>query len=276
MATREEYKPTSPGRRGMTGREFGAITKQTPEKSLTTKLCKTAGRNAYGRITSYQRGGGAKRRYRIIDFKRNKIDVPATVAAIEYDPNRSANIALLNYADGEKRYILAPLGIKVGQKVVSADVADIQVGNCMKLKNLPLGSQIHNIELRPLGGGKIVRSAGGVAQLMAREGEYALVKLPSGEVRKIDVDCRATIGQLGNVEHENVNIGKAGRTRHMGWRPHVRGSAMNPVDHPHGGGEGRTTGGRHPVTPWGKCTKGAKTRRNKRTKQFIVKDRRKK
>jgi len=202
--------------------------------------------------------------------------VPATVASIEYDPNRSANIALLNYADGEKRYILAPLGVKVGQKVVSAETADIQVGNCMKLKSLPLGSQIHNIELRPLGGGKIVRSAGGVAQLMAREGEYALVKLPSGEVRKISIECRATIGQLGNVEHENVVLGKAGRRRHMGWRPVVRGSAMNPVDHPHGGGEGRTTGGRNPVTPWGKPTKGAKTRHNKRTKQFIVKDRRKK
>lgn len=275
MATRE-YKPTSPGRRGMSAREFGAITKKTPEKSLTTKLCKTAGRNAYGRITSHHRGGGAKRRYRIIDFKRDKVNVPATVASIEYDPNRSANIALLNYADGEKRYILAPLGIKVGQKVVSAETADIQVGNCMKLKTLPLGSQIHNIELRPLGGGKIVRSAGGVAQLMAREGDYALVKLPSGEVRKINVDCRATIGQLGNVEHENVVLGKAGRRRHMGWRPVVRGSAMNPVDHPHGGGEGRTTGGRNPVTPWGKPTKGAKTRHNKRTKQFIVKDRRKK
>jgi large subunit ribosomal protein L2 len=265
MATRE-YKPTSPGRRGMSGREFGAITKHEPEKVLTTKLSKNAGRNSYGRITSRHRGGGAKRRYRMIDFKRDKTDVPATVAAIEYDPNRSANIALLNYADGEKRYILAPLGIRVGQRVISADTADIQVGNCMKLKGMPLGSQVH----------KIVRSAGGVAQLMAREGDYALLKLPSGEVRKVNVDCRATIGQLGNIEHENVNWGKAGRSRYRGRRPHVRGSAMNPVDHPHGGGEGRTTGGRNPVTPWGKCTKGMKTRHNKRTNQYIVKDRRKK
>lgn len=275
MATRD-YKPTSPGRRGMSGREFGAITKKKPEKALTSKMTKTAGRNAYGRITSRHRGGGAKRRYRIIDFKRDKMNVPATVATIEYDPNRSANIALLNYADGEKRYILAPQGIAVGQQIVSSDTADILVGNCLKLKDLPLGSQIHNIELRPGGGGKIVRSAGGSAQLMAREGEYAQVKLPSGEVRKVNVNCRATIGQVGNIEHENVNLGKAGRRRCMGWRPRVRGSAMNPVDHPHGGGEGRTTGGRHPVTPWGKCTKGAKTRCNKRTQKLIVKDRRKK
>lgn len=272
----KEYKPTSAGRRGMTCLTFEEITRDRPEKSLTIALKSTGGRNSFGRITSRFRGGGAKRRYRLIDFKRNKFDVPATVAAIEYDPNRSANIALLTYADGEKRYILAPLGLKVGNKVVSSEDADVDVGNCMPLKRIPLGTAIHNIELKPQGGGKIARSAGGVAQLMAREGDYALVKLPSGEVRKVNIACRATIGQVGNQDYENIEVGKAGRTRHRGFRPHNRGSSMNPVDHPHGGGEGRTTGGRNPVTPWGKCTKGMKTRNSPRTDRFIVKDRRKK
>jgi large subunit ribosomal protein L2 len=258
----------------MSSRDFGAITKKAPEKSLTEHMSKSAGRNSYGRITCRHRGGGAKRRYRIIDFRRDKVGVPATVAAIEYDPNRSANIALLNYADGEKRYILSPNGLKVGQRILASDDADISVGNSIPLKRLPLGTQIHSIELRPGGGAKLVRSAGTAAQLMAREGEYAQVKLPSGEVRMIHVTCRATVGQVGNIEHENAKIGKAGRTRHMGRRPHVRGAAKNPVDHPHGGGEGRTTGGRNPVTPWGKCTKGMKTRKNARTERFKVKDRR--
>ena len=244
-----------------------------PKKSLTEHLPRRGGRNAYGRITCRFRGGGAKRRYRVIDFKREKMGVPATVATIEYDPNRSANIALINYADGEKRYILAPAGLRVGQKVVASDEAEVMVGNTMTLKRIPLGTAIHNIELRPGGGGKMVRSAGGAAQLMAREGEYAQVKLPSGEVRMVLVACRATIGQVGNQDHENAEIGKAGRKRHMGRRPHMRGSAMNPVDHPHGGGEGRTTGGRNPVTPWGKPTKGAKTRNNPRTNRYIVKKR---
>lgn len=258
----------------MSGRDFSVITKKSPEKSLTERMSKSGGRNTYGRITCRHRGGGAKRRYRIIDFRRNKTGIPATVAAIEYDPNRSANIALLNYADGERRYILAPNGLKVGQRVLASDDAEINAGNCITLKRLPLGTQIHNIELRPGGGGKLVRSAGVAAQLMAREGEYAQVKLPSGEVRMIHVMCRATIGQVGNIEHENAKIGKAGRSRHLGRRPHVRGAAKNPVDHPHGGGEGRTTGGRNPVTPWGKCTKGMKTRKNPRTEPFKVKDRR--
>jgi len=256
--------------------DFKEITKDRPEKSLTKRLTRSGGRNSNGRITTRFRGGGAKRRYRLVDFRREKLEVPATVAAVEYDPNRSANIALLNYADGEKRYILAPVGLRVGQKVLSSDEADITTGNCLTLKRIPLGTGIHNIELRPGGGGKIVRSAGGTAQLMAREGEYAQIKLPSGEVRKVHVACRATIGQVGNVDFENVTVGKAGRTRHRGRRPHVRGAAMNPVDHPHGGGEGRTTGGRNPVTPWGKCTKGMKTRSNPRTDMYIVKDRRKK
>jgi len=252
--------------------DYSEITKKSPEKSLTEHLPRNGGRNCYGRITSRFRGGGAKRRYRTIDFKRNKIGIPAKVAAIEYDPNRSANIALLHYADGEKRYILAPLGLRVGNQVVSGEDVDVAVGNTMPLKKMPLGTGIHNIELRQGGGGKLVRSAGGVAQLMAREGEYAQIKMPSGEVRRIHVECRATIGQVGNTDYENVYIGKAGRKRHMGRKPHVRGSAMNPVDHPHGGGEGRTTGGRNPVTPWGKPTKGYKTR--KRPTPFLVKDRR--
>ncbi len=272
----KEYKPTSPGRRGMSCLDFSEITKRRPEKALTARLLRCAGRNAYGRITSRFRGGGAKRRYRLIDFQREKVDVPATVAAIEYDPNRSANIALLHYADGEKRYIIAPVGLKVGQTVLSSDSADIATGNCMALKRIPLGTAVHNIELRPGGGGKLVRSAGGAAQLMAREGDYAQIKLPSGEVRQVHVACRATIGQVGNQDYENEEMGTAGRKRKGGRRPHQRGASMNPVDHPHGGGEGRTTGGRNPVTPWGKCSKGMKTRRNARTDKYIIKDRRKK
>ena len=255
---------------------FSDLTKKRPERSLTEALNKHAGRNSNGRITSRHRGGGAKRKYRMIDFRRNKREIPACVKALEYDPNRSARIALVAYADGERRYILAPVGLKVGDSLIASANAEISPGNSMPLSNIPLGTSIHNIELRPNGGGKIVRSAGAVAQLMARDGNHAQVKLPSGEVRMVHVNCWATIGQVGNVEHGNVEIGKAGRTRHMGWRPHVRGTAMNPVDHPHGGGEGRTAGGRNPVTPWGKPTKGAKTRRNIRTQRFIVSDRRKK
>jgi len=269
------YKPTTPGRRGMSICDFSEITKGRPERSLVEAKSRTGGRNNNGRITMRQRGGGAKKKYRIIDFRRDKRDIPAKVAAIEYDPNRSARIALLAYADGEKKYILAPVGLCVGQKVVSAANTEIAPGNAMPLRNLPLGTSIHNIELRPGSGGKIVRSAGAVAQLMAREGMYCQIKLPSGEVRMIHKDCIATIGQVGNVDHENMVIGKAGRTRYLGRRPHVRGSAKNPVDHPHGGGEGRTTGGRNPVSPWGWCTKGMKTRKNIRTQRFIVRDKRK-
>lgn len=269
------YAPITPGRRGMTGYDFAELSKKAPERSLTEKLQKTGGRNSNGRITSRHRGGGSKAKYRIIDFRRDKRSIPAKVVALEYDPNRSARIALLAYADGEKRYILAPVGLKVGAAVMASPDAEIAPGNAMPLTNIPLGTAIHNVELTPGAGGKIVRSAGAVAQLMARDGNYAQVKLPSGEVRMVHVQCWATIGQVGNVEHENIEIGKAGRTRHMGWRPHVRGTAMNPVDHPHGGGEGRTKGGRHPVSPWGWCTKGMKTRSNERTQRFIVSDRRK-
>jgi large subunit ribosomal protein L2 len=272
----KNYKPMTPGRRGMSVSDFADITKDRPEKALLETLKKSGGRNSNGRITMRHRGGGAKIKYRIIDFRRNKKDVPAKVVAIEYDPNRSARIALLSYADGEKRYILAPVGIAVGQMVVSAEYTDIVPGNAMPLRNMPLGTGVHNVELRPGAGGKIVRSAGSVAQLMAKDGLYCQLKLPSGEVRMIHHDCMATIGQIGNIEHENVELGKAGRVRHMGRRPHVRGSAMNPVDHPHGGGEGRTTGGRNPVSPWGWCTKGMKTRKNKKSQRFIVRDRRKK
>jgi len=266
----KNYNPVTPGRRGMMAYDFSEITEARPLKSLTCHLKKTAGRNAYGRITLWHRGGGSKRKYRIIDFRRNKIGIPAKVAAIEYDPNRSAYIARLHYADGEKRYILAPLGLNVGQMVLSADNAEILPGNSLLLKVIPLGTTIHNIELLPGGGGKVARGAGSMAQLMAREGEYAQIKLPSGEVRMINVNCRATIGQVGNLDHGNIVIGKAGRNRWMGWRPIVRGTAMNPVDHPHGGGEGRTKGGRHPVSPWGWCTKGMKTRDNRRTQRFVV------
>ncbi|PIR24891.1 MAG: 50S ribosomal protein L2 [Deltaproteobacteria bacterium CG11_big_fil_rev_8_21_14_0_20_42_23] len=267
------YKPTSAGRRGMSVEDFSDLTKKRPEKSLTVSLNKTGGRNHFGRITSRFRGGGHKRRYRIIDFKRDKFNIPAEVKSLEYDPNRTSRIALLQYADGEKRYILAPEGLKVGQVLLSSEVTEVVVGNAMLLRNIPVGTEIHNVELRPLGGAKIVRSAGAVAQLVARDGTYAQLKLPSGEVRMVHVDCRATVGKIGNAEHNNVTLGKAGRTRHLGKRPHNRGTTMNPVDHPHGGGEGRTAGGRHPVTPWGKCTKGMKTRNNKRTNRLIIKRR---
>lgn len=262
--------PVTPGSRGMSFLDYSGLTRKKPERSLTSRLQKNAGRNSYGRITSRHRGGGYKRKYRHIDYARDKIAIPARVVAIEYDPNRSANIALLSYADGEKRYIIAPLGLKVDQTVISDDNAEIVSGNSLHLSVIPLGTVIHNIELIPGGGGKIARGAGTTAQLMAREGEYAHVKLPSGEVRKVHVNCRATIGQVGNLDYENIQIGKAGRNRKRGWRPYVRGSAMNPVDHPHGGGEGRTTGGRNPVSPWGWCTKGRKTRDNRRTQPFIV------
>ena len=271
----KKYNPTSPARRFMTVSTFEEITKTEPEKSLVEILKSKAGRNNNGKITVRHQGGGHKRKYRIIDFKRDKMDVPAKVAAIEYDPNRSANIALLNYADGEKRYILAPHGLKVGDSVISSANADIKVGNTLPLKNMPVGTVIHNIELKAGKGGQLVRSAGNSAQLMAKEGDYALVRLPSTEVRMIRLECKATIGQVGNLDHENIRIGSAGRKRHMGWRPTVRGSVMNPVDHPHGGGEGRSPIGRSgPVTPWGKPTLGYKTRNNKKAStKFIVKRR---
>jgi large subunit ribosomal protein L2 len=268
-----QYKPTSPGRRGMSVSTFEEITKTKPEKSLTVKLKKHSGRNNQGKITVRHRGGGAKRAYRIIDFKRNKFGVPAKVAAIEYDPNRTARIALLHYADGEKRYIIAPVGIKVGDRVEAGPDADIRVGNALPLKNIPTGTTIHNIELERGRGGQLARGAGVGAQLMAKEGDYALLRLPSGEQRQVHILCMATIGQVGNVDHENRSIGKAGRKRHMGRRPTVRGSAMNPRDHPHGGGEGRAPIGGQPQTPWGKPAMGYKTRRNKRTDRFIVRRR---
>jgi large subunit ribosomal protein L2 len=269
----KEFSPTSPGRRFMTTLTFEEITKQRPEKALTAPKRRTGGRNSKGRTTSWFRGGGHKRRFRLVDFRRDKRDVPAKVAAIEYDPNRSARLALLHYLDGEKRYILWPEGLKVGQSVLAGEAADILPGNCLPLKLIPAGTVIHNIELRHGKGGQLVRSAGGAAQLVAKEGAYAQVKLPSGEVRLISVECVATVGQVGNIDHKNVSIGKAGRSRWLGRRPHNRGVAMNPVDHPHGGGEGKTSGGRHPVTPWGQPTKGYKTRNNKRTQRFIVKRR---
>ncbi len=268
-----QYRPTSPGRRGMSVSTFEEITKTRPEKSLTEKLNKHAGRNNQGKITTRHRGGGEKRAYRIIDFKRNKLDVPARVAAIEYDPNRTSRIALLHYVDGEKRYILAPVGLKVGDRVQAGPDADIRVGNALPLKNIPTGTTIHNIELEKGRGGQMVRSAGVGAQLMAKEGDYALIRLPSGEQRNVNILCMATIGQVGNVDHENQSIGKAGRSRHMGRRPTVRGSAMNPNDHPHGGGEGRAPIGGQPQTPWGKPALGFKTRNNKRTDHFIVRRR---
>lgn len=273
----KKYKPTSPGRRFYTGRTFEEITKKEPEKSLLAPLQKSAGRNVYGRITARHRGGGHKRKYRIIDFKRNKDHVPAKVAGIEYDPNRSANIALLHYADGEKSYILAPLGLQAGHKVMSGERAEIRPGNAMPLRNIPVGTFVHNIELKVGAGGQIARSAGSAAQLAAKEGKYGHLRLPSGEVRLILLDCRATIGQLGNLEHENIRIGKAGRSRWLGRRPMVRGSAMNPVDHPHGGGEGKAPIGlKSPVTPWGKPTLGYKTRKKgKASDQYIVRPRKK-
>ena len=273
----KKYKPTSAGRRNMSVSDFGEITRGRPERSLTKGLVKkSGGRNNNGRITSYHRGGGARRRFRTIDFRRNKVDVPAKVAAIEYDPNRSANIALLHYVDGEKRYILSPLGLTVGDTVLSSASAEIHPGNAMPLSKIPLGTQLHAIEMKPGKGAQLVRSAGTSAQLMAREGKMATLRLPSGEMRMVHIDCLATIGEVGNSEHENQRIGKAGRSRWLGKRSNVRGVAMNPVDHPMGGGEGRSSGGRHPCTPWGKPTKGAKTRKNKQTDKYIVKRRGKK
>jgi large subunit ribosomal protein L2 len=274
MAVRK-YKPTSPGRRFMSVSSFDEITKTEPEKSLTEPLKKSGGRNAYGRITRRHQGGGHKRQYRIIDFKRLKDGVPAKVAAIEYDPNRSARIALLHYADGAKAYILAPARLQVGATVESGPGADIKPGNALPLQNIPTGTLVHNVELKPGKGGQIARSAGSSVQLVAKEGDYASVKMPSSEIRKINVECFATIGTVGNIDHENVSIGKAGRSRWKGQRPHVRGVAMNPVDHPLGGGEGKTSGGRHPVTPWGMPTKGYKTRNSKTTDRYIVQRRQK-
>jgi large subunit ribosomal protein L2 len=268
------YNPTSPGKRFRTGHDFAEITRDTPEASLLAPLRKSGGRNNNGRITTRHRGGGHKRRYRIVDFRRTKDNVPARVAAVEYDPNRSARLALLHYIDGEKSYILAPVGLRVGDKVMAGVEADIRPGNCLPLKNIPLGTMVHNIELRAGKGGQMVRSAGGAAQLMAKEGEHALVKLPSGEQRLVRIECRATIGQVGNLDHENISFGKAGRTRWKGRRSSVRGIAMNPVDHPHGGGEGRSKGN-HPTTPWGQPSRGYKTRHNKRTNRFIVMRRKK-
>jgi large subunit ribosomal protein L2 len=273
----KSYKPTSPGRRDMTVSDFAEITRKHPEKALTTgRVNKSGGRNNRGRVSFWHRGGGHKRLFREIDFRRNKLGIAAKVATVEYDPNRSANIALLHYADGEKRYILAPNGLKVGDTLMSGESADIRVGNMLPLKRIPLGTVVHNIELKPGKGGQMVRSAGTGAQLMAREGSYATLRLPSGEMRMVHVRCAATIGQVGNLEHENQSIGKAGRSRWKGKRPNVRGVAMNPVDHPMGGGEGRTSGGRHPCTPWGKPTKGHKTRKKSRSNKYIVKRRGKK
>lgn len=269
----KSYKPTSAGRRHQTCSTFEEITTDKPEKSLLIKLKKTAGRNNFGRVTSRHIGGGHKQKYRIIDFRRDKRDIPAKVFSVEYDPYRSARIALLNYADGEKRYIIAPLDLKVGDTVISSASADIKPGNALPIRSIPLGTIIHNIELKIGKGAQLARSAGTFAQLMAKEDKYAQVKLPSGEVRMVLMDCMATVGQVGNIDHENVSIGKAGRSRWLGKRPKVRGVAMNPVDHPHGGGEGRTSGGRHPVTPWGIPTKGYKTRTNKTSTRFIVKRR---
>jgi large subunit ribosomal protein L2 len=265
----KSFKPTTPSRRFTTVLLRDDLTKKEPEKSLLEGKKRTGGRSSTGRVSSRFIGGGHKQAYRIIDFKRDK-HVAAVVASIEYDPNRSARIALLHYVDGEKRYILAPVGIEVGRKVMSGPTADILVGNSLPLKNIPAGTVVHNVELKPGKGGQMARSAGAQVQLVSREGEVALLKLPSGEIRKVLADCAATIGQVGNVEHENVSHGKAGRTRWMGKRPHNRGVTMNPVDHPHGGGEGKTSGGRHPVTPWGQPTRGYKTRNNKRTDKWIV------
>jgi large subunit ribosomal protein L2 len=266
----KSYRPTTPTRRFQTVVSREDITKERPEKSLVEGKKRTGGRNSLGRISSRFIGGGHKQAYRVIDFKRDKTGIPAKVAAIEYDPNRSARIALLHYADGEKRYIIAPAGLTVGRTVSSGPAADILVGNALPLKNIPAGTIVHNIELRAGKGAQMARSAGTQAQLVSRESEYALLKLPSGEIRRVHVDCMATIGQVGNVDHENVSLGKAGRTRWLGKTPHNRGVTMNPVDHPHGGGEGKTSGGRHPVTPWGQPTRGFKTRNNKRTDKWIV------
>ena len=264
------YKPTSPGRRFQTVQTFDDITTNEPHKPLVENLHRSGGRNNHGELTSWWRGGGHKRLYRIIDFKRDKKDIPGKVSTIEYDPNRSARIALVTYADGEKRYILQPLGLKVGDAVIAGDNVDILPGNALPLKNIPLGTMLHNVELKPGKGGQIARSAGSSVQLVAKEGDYASVKMPSGEIRHIAMVCYATGGQVGNIDQENVSIGKAGRNRWLGWRPHNRGVVMNPVDHPHGGGEGKTSGGRHPVSPWGLPTKGYKTRNRKSTDKFIV------
>lgn len=273
----KKYKPTSPGRRFATVSDFAEITRDGPEKSLTEPLSKTGGRNAHGRKTSRHRGGGAKRKYRVIDFKRDKDGIPARVAQVEYDPNRSARIALLNYRDGEKRYILCPNDVKVGDTVISGAGADVKSGNAMPLGSIPVGTVVHAVELKPGGGAKIVRSAGTGAQIMAREGGFVNLRLPSGEVRKVHLECRATIGVVGNAEHELVRIGKAGASRHRGIRPQTRGAAMNPVDHPHGGGEGKSKCGRHPVTPWGKPTLGYRTRdKKKQSGKYIVRTRRQK
>jgi large subunit ribosomal protein L2 len=273
----KNYKPTSPGRRGMSASDFSALSRRSPERSLVEgRVNKSGGRNAEGRTTSWQRGGGHKRRYRRIDFRREKFGVPAKVAAIEYDPNRSANIALLHYRDGEKRYIIAPAELRVGDVIESGPEADIRPGNALPLARIPLGSVVHAIEMKPKKGAQLVRAAGGGAQLMAREGKHATLRMPSGEHRLVHVECMATLGAVGNSDHENQSIGKAGRNRWRGRRSNVRGVAMNPVDHPMGGGEGKSAGGRHPCTPWGVPTKGHKTRRNRRTQKFIVKRRGKK
>lgn len=271
----KKFKPTSPGRRFVTVSTFEELTTTEPEKSLVKPLKKSGGRNAKGRLTVRHRGGGHKRKFRIIDFKRNKDGIPAKVASIEYDPNRSARIALINYADGEKRYILAPVGLKMGQQIESGPESDIKPGNTLALRNIPMGTMIHNLELHPGAGGQLVRSAGTSAQLMAKEGKYAHIRMPSGEMRLLLQDCRATIGQVGNVDHENITVGKAGRSRWLGIRPTVRGVVMNPVDHPHGGGEGRSPIGRNPVTPWGKPALGARTRKKKSSDRLIVKRRKK-
>ncbi len=270
------YKPTTPGLRQRSVLDFDEITQSKPEKSLLRPLRTTGGRNNHGHVTLRFRGGGHRRAYRIIDFKRTKDGIPAVVASIEYDPNRSSNIALLNYRDGEKRYIIASLGLKVGDELMSGDKAEIRVGNSLSLKNIPLGTLVHNIELVAGKGGQMARGAGTYAQLVAKESSYAQLKLPSGEVRLVRQECRATIGQVGNVDHENVSIGKAGRSRWLGRRPHVRGVVMNPVDHPMGGGEGKSSGGRHPCSPWGKPAKGGKTRRKKKSDDYIVTKRKKK
>ncbi|MCF6265174.1 MAG: 50S ribosomal protein L2 [Desulfuromusa sp.] len=272
----KKFKPTSDGRRHMTSSTFEEITKSKPEKSLLAPLNRSGGRNNSGRITKRHTGGGHKRQYRIVDFRRDKLEVPARVSAIEYDPNRSARIALLFYADGEKRYILAPNGLNVGDNVVASDTADIRPGNTMTIRSIPLGTWVHNVELKVGKGGQLARSAGAYAMIAAKEGRYAQLRLPSGEVRLVIQDCRATIGQVGNLDFEKIKIGKAGRNRWLGKRPQSRGVAMNPVDHPHGGGEGKSSGGRHPVTPWGVPTKGYKTRTNRRTDKFIVRRRNKK
>jgi len=267
------FKPITPGLRFKTVSSFEEITDEEPEKSLLLPLKKKAGRNNQGRITARRRGGGHKRAYRLIDFKRDKLDIPARVASIQYDPNRSARIALLHYADGEKRYILAPLGLKVNDTVISGENPEIKVGNAMPLRNIPLGTFVHNVELKPGKGGQVARGAGTYAQLVAKEGDYGHLRLPSGEIRLVRLECRATIGQVSNLDHENISLGKAGRARWLGRRPRVRGVAMNPIDHPMGGGEGRSSGGRHPCSPWGKLTKGLKTRRRKKSDALIIKRR---